>query len=249
MLALRKKVSSEKGASITFALLLFLVCAIISSIVIVAATAVGGRASKMAEMDQRYYAVNSAAELLRDVLEAPEMTVVTGTEKVTPITLGKDMNQISTGTATETNLGTEITMDGEPVPNDDTSLLTVAALNLAGVSSEALVPTLLTAAANTGTLDTTGLAVTITPLLAGEKLTFNISNTDQTKGAYTLRLTFKADITRNTDTQTTYGTKKPLIIDGKIIADQYTTEKTLTEKKITTVRWKLVDLVTAGTES
>ena len=54
---------SERGASITFALLLFLVCAVISSIVIVAATTTSGRLSSLAKMDQRYYAVTSAAKL------------------------------------------------------------------------------------------------------------------------------------------------------------------------------------------
>lgn len=82
MTAMKNKIRSQRGASITFALLLFLVCAIISSIVIVAATAVGGRASKMAELDQRYYAVNSAAELLRDVLEQQTVTVTATTQTV-----------------------------------------------------------------------------------------------------------------------------------------------------------------------
>ncbi len=61
---MKRKIRSQKGASITFALLLFLVCAVMSSIVIVAATAVGGRFSKLGEMDQRYYAVTSASRLL-----------------------------------------------------------------------------------------------------------------------------------------------------------------------------------------
>ena len=82
MTAMKNKIRSQRGASITFALLLFLVCAIISSIVIVAATVVGGRASKMAELDQRYYAVNSAAELLRDVLEQQTVTVTATTQTV-----------------------------------------------------------------------------------------------------------------------------------------------------------------------
>ena len=66
---IRKKLASDRGASITFALLLFLVCAVVSSIVIVAATTASGRMSKLADMDQRYFAVNSAAQLLVDTLE------------------------------------------------------------------------------------------------------------------------------------------------------------------------------------
>ena len=63
-----QKLRSDRGASITFALLLFLVCAVVSSVVIVAGTAAAGRMSELAEMDQRYYAVTSAAGLLRDEL-------------------------------------------------------------------------------------------------------------------------------------------------------------------------------------
>ena len=66
MNAMKNKIKSQRGASITFALLLFLVCAIISGIVVVAATAAAGRMSQRAEIDQRYYAVTSAAGLLRD---------------------------------------------------------------------------------------------------------------------------------------------------------------------------------------
>ena len=60
------KLKSPRGASITFALLLFLVCAVVGSIVLAAGSAASGRLSKLAESDGRYYAVTSAAELLRD---------------------------------------------------------------------------------------------------------------------------------------------------------------------------------------
>ena len=64
----RKKIRSRRGASITMALLLFLVCAGISSAVITSGSVVSGRMSKMKEVDQRYYSVTSAAELVRDVI-------------------------------------------------------------------------------------------------------------------------------------------------------------------------------------
>ena len=66
---LRQKLTSQTGASITYALLLFLVCAVVSSIVLAAATAASGRMSKAAESDKRYYAVTSAAELLKDYFD------------------------------------------------------------------------------------------------------------------------------------------------------------------------------------
>ena len=63
-----KKLNNQKGASITWALLIFLVCTVVGSAVLVAGTAAAGRMSKLAENDQRYYAVTSTAGLLRDVL-------------------------------------------------------------------------------------------------------------------------------------------------------------------------------------
>ena len=65
---IKKKLNSERGASITWALLIFLVCTVVGSAVLVAGTAAAGRMSKLAESDQRYYAVTSAAGLLSDVL-------------------------------------------------------------------------------------------------------------------------------------------------------------------------------------
>lgn len=76
MRAIQKKIRSRRGASITFALLLFLVCAVLSSVVIVAATTASGRISRLAETDQRYYAVTSAAELLRDVMREKTVSLV-----------------------------------------------------------------------------------------------------------------------------------------------------------------------------
>ena len=69
MNALKRKLTSQSGASITYALLLFLVCAVVSSVVLAAGTAASGRMSQSVESDQRYYAVTSAAEFLKKQLE------------------------------------------------------------------------------------------------------------------------------------------------------------------------------------
>lgn len=69
---LKKKIRSQTGASLTFALLLFLVCAVVGSVVLTAGTAAAGRMSKISEMDQRYYSVNSAAKLLIDLFQTDE---------------------------------------------------------------------------------------------------------------------------------------------------------------------------------
>lgn len=75
MNAMKNKIKSQKGASITFALLIFLVCAVVSSAVIVAATTAAGRFSTMEEMDERYYAVTDACELLCNKLDGQTATV------------------------------------------------------------------------------------------------------------------------------------------------------------------------------
>ena len=65
---LKQKLKSQTGASITFALLLFLVCAVVGSVVLTAGTAAAGRMSELAKMDQRYYSVTSAVQLLQDII-------------------------------------------------------------------------------------------------------------------------------------------------------------------------------------
>ena len=73
---IREKIRSQTGASLTFALLIFLVCAVVGSAVLVAGTAASGRMSKIAEMDQRYYSVNSAAKLLIELIDGEAVTII-----------------------------------------------------------------------------------------------------------------------------------------------------------------------------
>ena len=83
---IKKKLRSQTGASLTFALLLFLVCAVVGSVVLVAGTAASGRLAGLADYEQRYYAVNSAAELLAEEITAGKTTVtMTRTETETGI--------------------------------------------------------------------------------------------------------------------------------------------------------------------
>lgn len=78
-----EKLSSRTGASITFALLLFLVCAALSAVILVAATTASGRMSSIAGTDQRYYSVTSAADLLRDELSGGTVsTFIIGGKRV-----------------------------------------------------------------------------------------------------------------------------------------------------------------------
>ena len=70
------KIRSNRGASLIFALLLFLVCTVIGSVVLAAGTASAGRMSKLGESDQRYYSVTSAAQLLAKELTDKEIRIV-----------------------------------------------------------------------------------------------------------------------------------------------------------------------------
>ena len=76
MSVIKRKLNSDRGASITWALLIFLVCAVIGSAVLVAGTASSGRMSEVADNDQRYYAVTSAARLLIDLIDDETATIV-----------------------------------------------------------------------------------------------------------------------------------------------------------------------------
>lgn len=71
-----KKLKEKRGASLTFALLLFLICAVFGAVVLTAATAAAGRVSNLAEVDQKYYSVASAAELLAEELDDQSVTII-----------------------------------------------------------------------------------------------------------------------------------------------------------------------------
>ena len=126
MQTIKKKLRSQYGASITFALLLFLVCAVLCSVIIVAATTASGRMSNLAEMDQRYYAVTSAAELMKELLKEP-ITIVQRDEigRIEETTHIKTETAVMTivptevvtesGTTTENRAVTEITTEFENV--------------------------------------------------------------------------------------------------------------------------------------
>ncbi len=82
MNSIKRKLTSQSGASITYALLLFLVCAVVSSIILAAATAASGRISQSVESDQRYYSVTSAAELLKEMINGKSVIILEQTTSV-----------------------------------------------------------------------------------------------------------------------------------------------------------------------
>ena len=96
------KLRSKAGASITFALLLFLVCAVLCSVIIVAASAAAGRITRLSQSEQNYYAVTSAAELLKQLIDKKTVSLVTvvTTTYDTPYTDGSPGAESTVSTAT-----------------------------------------------------------------------------------------------------------------------------------------------------
>ena len=260
MRALKQKARSQKGASITFALLLFLVCAIISSVVIVAATAAAGRVSQLAQTDQKYYAVNSAAELVQNMLEGHTMKVTATkqyqdwisdrSEAEPSITLFKDRETYVYIDGTEARVAFTPTA-GISVLDGTDPLLVTAALQLAGQPSTAMVSSISLSAANVAAAAATvapdalpALNVTVgNIILTGQTLTLSVYYNTASASPYALILTFKADVTVNNDDHVDYSDWTPNYdTDGNLIGS--TEKRTITKKTITTVTWKLTGMQT-----
>lgn len=233
-----QKLRSREGASISFALLLFLVCSVVCSVVIAAGTAAAGRVSRAAEMDQRYYSVTSAVGLLRDALDG--RAVVVKTVKKTGVTTRYPDRSTEALQPESTS-----TIDDAEVGNTaEFTLLADAARKLAGLEENVVFPQVreLTLAADgavpaggsgSAAPDVAALAVAIRETLdANGTLTFDVTGAGSGTGKYTLRATFMAEITRTADTHTDYGAPQP-------DASGYTTTDTTTETVTTTLKWRL----------
>ncbi|MBR3245214.1 MAG: hypothetical protein IKF90_21395 [Parasporobacterium sp.] len=85
------------------ALLLFVVCGVVGGIILAAATVAGGRVSGIADMDKRYYAVTSAAQLLAETIGEKEVTI----------------EQVMTYTVLTDSSGNPVDSSGNPITSDD----------------------------------------------------------------------------------------------------------------------------------
>ena len=77
----KMKGRSTQGASLPLALLLFLVCSLLASIVLAASTTAVGSFVQLNQMDQRYYSVTSAAELLKSKINGSKFKIEVETEQ------------------------------------------------------------------------------------------------------------------------------------------------------------------------
>lgn len=68
MKSLRKKINSQNGASVLLALMLFLVCFMVSAVILSAATANVDKMRQRESMQREYLAVSSAAQLLQEII-------------------------------------------------------------------------------------------------------------------------------------------------------------------------------------
>lgn len=263
------KLKSETGASITFALLLFLVCAMVSSVVIVAATTAGGRMSNLPDIDQRYYAVSSAAELLGKALDGQVVTVVKTRERTIKSTYLADGTKDGDPVKTPGTLITDI-YSGDPSEKENAetvdstfSLLTSLADTLTNnvltdMDEDTIVPTPAESTEDnpikvsrtlnaTGSLGLTsdslsnadGLAILSVEMYQqldkDGTLTFYVSkpvknSAGTVTGAYTLRLIFAADKTKDTTSYTEHGSPVATSGGGYTVTD--------TETKTTTIKYK-----------
>ena len=264
-ICIRRKLKSQAGASITFALLLFLVCTVVASVVLTAGTAASGRLSKMAEMDQRYYSVSSAVELLQK-----QFTGMTITKTTTTITrVHNTCNNAGSVTGSEpaedspsVTTQTTVTKNGEAAGPDPEAGISAPLAEDAALQYEIMhTPgadgssppssfsrTLnLTASDSVGTAEA-ALAVTIQETIdQNGNIVLLVSNTPEAEGGdvFTMKLTFSADI-RTTESRQSVNSSPWGINES---AGTYRITVTTTETSTTRAGWILTGIETVSQDT
>ena len=110
MNAVQRKLQDRSGATLTVALLFFIMCAAAGSVILAAATTSTGRLAELQASDQNYYAVVSAAKLIRDEIDGQTISVgqtemktvtTTQTEKKETDASGAEVTVVEETTKTE----------------------------------------------------------------------------------------------------------------------------------------------------
>ena len=265
---IKKKLRQETGASITFALLLFLICAVVSSVVLTAATAASGRMSNTAEYDQRYYSVTSAAELMKEQLDGKIVSIVKVTEstQTTPYTDGTAgepgfinetspkiylvANKTAAG-ITDTDLTDRSQIGGEGMNATYVSslraesILNDAAWNYSQEEPKATVKELnLSSSLASGENDPLAAVIEESVDEAGN-IVLTISNAGGEGKQYTLRLTFTADKHTDTGSRSVDGPQENIVVteSGTVTYDVTTT---VTATEVTSLTWQLTGIETVA---
>lgn len=100
---MRRKLKSENGASLALALLFFVICAMVGSVVLAAATAAAGRIANLQKSDQARYTLESAADLIESQLTGWSY-VRAGATSTSEAGIVRSAPQEPTGTRTDYDL-------------------------------------------------------------------------------------------------------------------------------------------------
>ena len=254
-----KKLKSESGASISFGLLIFLICAVVCSIVLTAATAAAGRMSKVAQYDQQYYSLVSAAELFKEQLNGKTVTIVsvksessvvtyTNETPAEPVPVGEAetkvylLEDLSAAEITDGMLDSRVQIEGSDASG--TALRYKSMANDAAAVyalSETFTSRTLELESDTAgalELDADPLAVQINETIKnGADIALVLKNGNDSADAQSLALDFAADITESTETNVTEGERENVTVSGENVTYEVTV--TTTVKTITTFTWRL----------
>lgn len=102
MNAVQRKLQDRSGATLTVALLFFIMCAAAGSVILAAATTSTGRLAELQASDQNYYAVVSAAKLIRDEIDGQTIGVKQMETKTTTVTTSTDNGGTQDDTSDDT---------------------------------------------------------------------------------------------------------------------------------------------------
>ena len=132
------KARSQRGASMSMALMLFLVVTVVASVALTAATATSGRYSQLADMDRSYYNVTSAAKLFWDELGGSNGSA--SSNATVSITRSCDATLAADGTWTPDDTTWAASIDGENIDlTSDIPNVTVTDFSLFQIVSAQLV--------------------------------------------------------------------------------------------------------------
>ena len=114
------KLNNRRGASISIALLLLLVCAVIGSVVLTAGVAAAGRYSELAKSDRRFYCVDSAVAARTNIIENehPSVSLLRSDETTTVTVIGADGSRSVRSTSVITAYGAD-SAPAEPTVFDE----------------------------------------------------------------------------------------------------------------------------------
>ena len=257
---IRKKLSARTGASITIALLLFLVCGVLCSVILTAGSAAAGRMSQVPESDQRYYAVTSAAELLQELIDGKTVSIVevretcwttaysggvAGTpEEESVVTRQYLVADLAPGEIDELDLTEENRVENLRTDSFTLDAAKAVCLRTTVTDRELALRSSFWAASG---LDYDALAVTLRENVAADgSIRFALWNSYKGPEAesdpgtrFTLRLAFTAHQT------VTDGARTEILSSTAGAGDTYTTASRTTQTTITTLVWTLDEI---GTE-